>query len=1467
MDDKGDSVYGIIFIGNIMAHELNIKNGLLVSGNSTTTGNEVVSGSLTVLGDSHLGNVNLNVIQLDTTSSTQYPYNTGQLSWDSGSGTISVGMLGGVTLQLGQEEYVYAKNNSGEDIYNGEIVKIIGSYGPNVSIQKAISVTQSLSHTPTGDPEIVGIATQDISLGDFGYVTTFGIVHDVPLSGISSGELIYVSNTSAGDAINYRPPAPYDIIRVGIVLNSDGHNGSVYLLPREPSYFDNISGLENSGPIIPGQSWTIDSTGTKYIRSNKFSGSFLGTSVGSITSITTSGSIMPVSNNDYQYNNVAGVVQSPKITDLGSGTMSLDNSGIVRLYENSNNQGVITRLYIPEIQLNIPSNVTSHVNVRNISGSAQYYITTNTEDHNGSNNVIFLTTFWDGEDDEYIKYINRGEMGRGMPNKLTNRLIDSQDKMRTSGMNLSVSGSSQVVLIDAGAAWVGVNKIGTPSFKSDDGTSSLYLLYHSASQWVDLHPATTTASNYYYDDGVNLHPLSYGHYNTIWVYKYITTTESASAYYVLGNQCSSSADVDNSFPPSVPDYVTDLTVLVGRISYQSGSTTPYSVVSAFTTPFSISPVTKHGDLSGLNIDDHKQYLLLSGRGFQSVVDSIEFKGALIVSKSITIGTGSILPNSLMHIGSGDLNNYFQIDMQNYNSGSSASADFIIENDLGTDSTYYLDIGINSSTYNDSDFPYAFPNNSYIIAQTSSLVIGLINPGDNDCITLMTDGNDAFGDTVNIWSGGQVTINRTGRQLPNATLDVNGSVLISGSMIVTQDIAGVITYAYTSSKSSYTDTASYIATASNAVSSSWANSSKWSGLTGIPTGIISSSAQLPSGIVSGSLQTISNILNQQISPSGITSSLTGTASWSIISTTASYVATASWANNSITASFIVLAQTSSYVATAQTASYVTTSQTASYFGGNSISSTSSSWASSSLTSSFIATASWAKNSITSSYVQTSDTASYVKTSQTASYVSTASWSNNSVTTSYVQTSDTASYVSTAKTASFVLTSQTASFVNTAQTASYISQGAATQSLQGVGVYSSSAQLPSGTISSSAQALSGTGVYSSSAQLPSGLMSGSLQTISNILNQQISPTGITASLVGTASWALQSITSSYIATAQTASYFGGNAVSATSASWASASITASYISTASWSLNSVTSSYIVIAQTASYISLTTHNLAISGQNIVSSSTQIISGISSQQISPTGITSSLVGTASWALNSVTSSYIVTAQTASYFGGNAISATSASWSSASLTSSFAATSSWSKNSVTASYVQTSDTASFVAISQTASFVTLSQTASYVITAQTASFVTQSNNVFCFDTSSQSVTTANTFQEILFRFDGNIIGWIHPSNTGRFTSSYSGVYNVKLVTQMQRSTGTSQVVASRLLYNGQEVSGSYSSFTILTNAITQELVSESTFYVSSGSGIIAQFAGATSSISITPPALIGTSIARPSAKIFIKAV
>ena len=210
----------------------------------------------------------------------------------------------------------------------------------------------------------------------------------------------------------------------------------------------------------------------------------------------------------------------------------------------------------------------------------------------------------------------------------------------------------------------------------------------------------------------------------------------------------------------------------------------------------------------------------------------------------------------------------------------------------------------------------------------------------------------------------------------------------------------------------------------------------------------------------------------------------------------------------------------------------------------------------------------------------------------SFTGTASYATQAATASFVTTAQTASYVANAQTASFVTLAQTASYVATASysnsslSASYALTASHVTGIVAAFPYTGSAQI-TGSLSvtgsvniyksgSTVLAVSGsTGPLMSITDSISGPLltvatgstnilvvdSSLVTTITGSLNVQ---SGITGSLFGTASWALNSATASFVTTAQTASYVL-NAVSA------------SYVNTASYALNAMSASYAV---TASY-----------------------------------------------------------------------------------------------------------------------------------------------------------------------------------------------------------------------------------------------------------------------------------------------
>jgi hypothetical protein len=91
--------------------------------------------------------------------------------------------------------------------------------------------------------------------------------------------------------------------------------------------------------------------------------------------------------------------------------------------------------------------------------------------------------------------------------------------------------------------------------------------------------------------------------------------------------------------------------------------------------------------------------------------------------SLTIGpTGTPLINNPLSVNI-NLNDYFQVNIQNINSGNFASSDLVVTADNGNDNNFYGDFGINSSTFNDPTYSVFGPNDVYLYANGSNLALG------------------------------------------------------------------------------------------------------------------------------------------------------------------------------------------------------------------------------------------------------------------------------------------------------------------------------------------------------------------------------------------------------------------------------------------------------------------------------------------------------------------------------------------------------------------------------------------------------------------------------------------------------------------------------------------------------------------------------------------------------------------------
>ena len=240
------------------------------------------------------------------------------------------------------------------------------------------------------------------------------------------------------------------------------------------------------------------------------------------------------------------------------------------------------------------------------------------------------------------------------------------------------------------------------------------------------------------------------------------------------------------------------------------------------------------------------------------------------------------------------------------------------------------------------------------------------------------------------------------------------------------------------------------------------------------------------------------------------------------TTASYAATASYVLNAVSASF---ASTASFVTTAQTASYVLNAVSSSFASTASyvldaVSASFASTASIATSASFASTASYVLNAVSSSYSTNALSSSF------ASTASIATSSSFATTASYVLNAVSASYATNALSASFASTASIATSSSFATTASYATQ-ALSSSFASTASFVNTLNQPV-TISGSFTVFTGSAVEFQVTD--TGTKIGNLQTDIHSVTGSLKISGsITGSLLGTASYASQALSSSFATTA--------------------------------------------------------------------------------------------------------------------------------------------------------------------------------------------------------------------------------------------------------------------------------------------------------------------------------------------------
>jgi hypothetical protein len=171
-----------------------------------------------------VGGLDADHIQFDTSPNASM--SVGRFLWDDTKGTIDLGLKGGnVTLRLGQEQVIRVHNGSVANISAGDVVEVVGVSNGFFSVQKAVASSGA-------SPQIImGVAAENITIGNQGFITRHGIVNnlDTFVDGVSEGFEIWLSDTTPGAWSLTRPNPPSKAIRIGYLQKENSTDGRVFV--------------------------------------------------------------------------------------------------------------------------------------------------------------------------------------------------------------------------------------------------------------------------------------------------------------------------------------------------------------------------------------------------------------------------------------------------------------------------------------------------------------------------------------------------------------------------------------------------------------------------------------------------------------------------------------------------------------------------------------------------------------------------------------------------------------------------------------------------------------------------------------------------------------------------------------------------------------------------------------------------------------------------------------------------------------------------------------------------------------------------------------------------------------------------------------------------------------------------------------------------------------------------------------
>ena len=291
------------------------------------------------------------------TPTTAPTYAEGLVFYDSSAHTLNYyNDNSQMSVNIGQEQIVRVRNQTGSDIVNGSVVYVSGATGQTPLVTKAIATSYTTA-------DVIGVTTTDIANNGFGYVTISGTVNGLDTSAFSDGAAVYLSASVAGTYTATEPTSPNYSIQIGVITYSHGVNGKLLVAIQNKSVeVQHIIGTipiasgGTNGTATPTAGAVAYGTGTAYAFNSAGTSGQVLTSNGSsaptwttptayatvtddtttnatrypLFAAATSGNLTTeyTSSTKYQFNPSTGVLTATQFSGSGAGLTSIPNSAL-----------------------------------------------------------------------------------------------------------------------------------------------------------------------------------------------------------------------------------------------------------------------------------------------------------------------------------------------------------------------------------------------------------------------------------------------------------------------------------------------------------------------------------------------------------------------------------------------------------------------------------------------------------------------------------------------------------------------------------------------------------------------------------------------------------------------------------------------------------------------------------------------------------------------------------------------------------------------------------------------------------------------------------------------------------------------------------------------------------------------------------------------------------------------------------